>query len=495
MTLKLTANSFLSGVRQSGLVDDPQYDAILSEFRAAGGDSSNPTALAQAFIAKKLLTSWQAEQLLQGRCKGFVMGRYRLMSLLGTGENSAVFLARHVGLDRLCAIKILPSHRVKDTSYLARFYREAKAVANLNHANIVRAYDVDCQKNDDTELHFLVLEYIDGTNLEKLLAQRQKLTPTEAVDMIRQAAEGLGHAHDAGLVHRDIKPANILVEKNSTVKLLDLGLARFFRDTEEESLTLKHDEKVLGTADYLSPEQAVDSHSVDHRADIYSLGCTFYFALSGHPPFSDGTLVQRMLAHQTRPTPNIEEERDDLPPGLDAIIQKMMAKKPADRYQSAAEVADDLMVWLVDHADDVWRKRNRGLAAVAAKAGAENEPAAISPRAPATRPAPKAAAGTAGNVAPAATAKSATPQSRPASKGAPQRGAEVRPAAARPAAPEPAKPIARRRDNLPEWVWPVLLGTGLMVVVLVTGIWLYSVIRPNSTTTVQSGGDTNSANN
>jgi hypothetical protein len=202
-----------------------------------------------------------------------------------------------------------------------------------------------------------------------------------------------------------------------------------------------------------------------------------------------------MLAHQTRPTPNIEEERDDIPPGLDAIIQKMMAKKPADRYQSAAEVADDLMVWLVDHADDVWRKRNRGLAAVAAKAGAENEPAAISPRAPATRPAPKAAAGTAGNVAPAATAKSATPQSRPASKGAPQRGAEVRPAAARPAAPEPAKPIARRRDNLPEWVWPVLLGTGLMVVVLVTGIWLYSVIRPNSTTTVQSGGDTNSANN
>jgi eukaryotic-like serine/threonine-protein kinase len=487
MTLKLTANSFLAGIRQSGLVDDPQYDTMLSEYRAAGGDVSDPTALAQAFIARKLLTTWQAEQLLQGRCKGFVLGRYRLMSLLGTGENSAVFLARHVGLDRLCAIKILPSHRVKDTSYLARFYREAKAVANLNHGNIVRAYDVDSQKNDDTELHFLVLEYIDGTNMEKLVEQRKRLTHTEAVDMIRQAAEGLSHAHDAGLVHRDIKPSNILVEKNSTVKLLDLGLARFFRDTEEESLTLKHDEKVLGTADYLSPEQAVDSHNVDHRADIYSLGCTFYFALAGHPPFNDGALVQRMLAHQTRPTPNIEEERDDLPPGLDAIIQRMMAKKPADRYQSASEVADDLMVWLVDHADDIWRKRNRGLAAVAAKASLDGENLEPVNRPAQVRPATTKPVANPAKSAPAP--KSAATPVRATTKPAPTRTAEVRPAA------EPVRAVPRRADNLPEWFWPVLLGTGLMVVVLVSGIWLYSVTRPNATTTVQSNDDTPASNN
>lgn len=497
MTLKLTAQSFLQGIRQSGLLPVDDVDTFLAAYKQAGGDAANPTALAQAFVAKKLLTGWQAEQLLQGRCRGFLLGRYRLMSLLGTGENSAVFLARHTGLDRLAAIKILPAHRVKDTSYLGRFYREAKAVASLNHPNIVRAYDVDSQKNDETELHYLVLEYIDGSNLEKLVPREGRLTASSAVDAIRQAAMGLAHAHDAGLVHRDVKPSNILIDVDGTVKLLDLGLARFFRDEEEESLTLKHDEKVLGTADYLSPEQAIDSHGVDHRADIYSLGCTLFYALTGRPPFNDGTLVQRMLAHQTRPVPQLAELRDDLPPGLQPIIDKMMAKKPADRYQSATDIVDELTVWLLKNGDDAWRKKNRQLAAAATLAG-ETAPAArpekSAPSAAAPRPAtPRPGSSSTRiprNPVPSKPGEKPASGSRPASSGPrPEQKAAARlqsaPTPVKPAAPVNRAAAAVAKGPAPEWLMPALVGMGLSLIFLLTVFWVARSWRPSSTTTVQ----------
>jgi serine/threonine protein kinase len=493
MTLKLTAQSFLQGVRQSGLLEADRVDKLLAEFKQAGGDLSNPTALAQRFVASKLLTGWQAEQLLQGRCRGFLLGRYRLLSLLGTGENSAVFLARHGGLDRLAAIKILPSHRVKDTSYLGRFYREAKAVAALNHPNIVRAYDVDSQKNEETELHYLVLEYIEGTNLEKLVAKEGKLSASRAVDAIRQAAEGLGHAHTGGLVHRDVKPSNILVDKQGVVKLLDLGLARFFRDEEEESLTLKHDEKVLGTADYLSPEQAIDSHGVDHRADIYSLGCTLFYALTGHPPFNDGTLVQRMLAHQTRPVPKIEDERPDLPSGLQPILDKAMAKKAADRYQSATDFVDELTVWLLKNGDADWRKKNRQLAAAATLLGGPegetDRPAQSQASTPATTGKPVAKSGSS-ETRP--QQKSGQPVNRPGAKPgvrppqqsvATSKSAPSQPVVQRPA---PVAPVAKSKPSaVPEWLFPALVGMGLSLVLIVTIFWIASSWRPSATTTVQ----------
>lgn len=495
MTLKLTAQSFLQGVRQSGLLGADEVDAFLASYRDAGGESNNPTALAQAFVAGKLLTGWQAEQLLQGRCRGFLLGRYRLLSLLGTGENSAVFLARHTGLDRLAAIKILPAHRVKDTSYLGRFYREAKAVASLNHPNIVRAYDVDSQKNDDTELHYLVLEYIDGTNLEKLVIRDGRLSPSVAVDAIRQAAMGLGHAHEAGLVHRDVKPSNILIDGEGTVKLLDLGLARFFRDEEEESLTLKHDEKVLGTADYLSPEQAIDSHAVDHRADIYSLGCTLFYVLTGKPPFNDGTLVQRMLAHQTRPVPSLSESREDIAPGLQPIIEKMMAKKPGDRYQSATDIVDELTVWLLKNGDDAWRKKNRQLAAAAALAGDSPAPA---PQRSAPGASPTDSVRLANRPGTGSTRLPKTPQSvKPGEKTAPQKVGQAaqRPEQKPQSRPSPPSPKPAATSTLgslrgqsgqpPEWLMPALVGMGLSLIFLLTVFWVARSWRPSATTTVQ----------
>ncbi|MDB5335990.1 MAG: serine/threonine protein kinase [Planctomycetaceae bacterium] len=363
MTIKLTPASFLLGVRQSGLIDGVKLDAIVADLDRNGVDQHDAAALAHALVQRGALTDWQSEKLLQGRHKGFILGRYKLLGLLGAGEMSAVYLAEHMLLERRCAIKVLPGNRVKDTSYLGRFHREAKAVASLNHLNIVRAYDVDQQFDGGAEIHFLVMEFVEGRNLEKIVTAKGALKYVEAVDYIRQAADGLAHAHQAGLVHRDIKPENLLIDAQGTVKILDLGLARLFDQTDEESLTIKHDEKVLGTADYLAPEQAIDSHKVDARADIYSLGCTFYFALTGHPPFTEGTLVQRLFAHQTKSPRPVIEERADAPASLMSILDKMMAKKAADRYQSAAELAEVLTRWLVENGGQAWKIQHFSLVA------------------------------------------------------------------------------------------------------------------------------------
>ncbi len=360
MSLKLTAASFLNGVKSSGLVDGDTLEAITREMRAAGSDASDSRAIASELIRRELITSWQADKLLQGRHKGFFLGRYRLMRLLGTGQMSAVYLGRHILMDHLCAIKVLPADKVGDTSYLGRFYREAKAVAALNHPNVIRAFDVDKQVEAGTEIHFLVMEYVEGKPLTKLIEEKEDhhIDLILAVDTVRQAAEGLAHAHAFSMVHRDIKPDNLLVNDRGEVKILDLGLARFFKTTDEESLTLKHDERVIGTADYLAPEQAIDSHSVDSRADIYGLGCTFYYALTGHPPFTEGTLVQRLMAHQSQPVPPVTNERPDVSETITKILERMLAKKAADRYQTARELADDLTAWLLEFASDEWKEQH-----------------------------------------------------------------------------------------------------------------------------------------
>jgi serine/threonine-protein kinase len=245
-------------------------------------------------------------------------------------------------MQRRVAIKILPKNRVEDTSYLARFHREAQAAAALDDRNIVKAYDVD----NDGDIHYFVMEYVQGKDLQVLVRDGGPLDYNLAADYIRQAARGLAHAHEIGLIHRDVKPANLLVDKEGTIKVLDLGLARFSDDDGKASLTVTYDENVLGTADYLAPEQAIDSHGVDARADIYSLGCAFYFILTGHPPFPDGTLPQRIMAHQKDAPPSIRLDRKDCPIDLIRICAKMMAKKPAQRFQNMQQVADLLSKWL-----------------------------------------------------------------------------------------------------------------------------------------------------
>ncbi len=343
---KVTYDSFLDLVRRSGLIEHERLNALIAELQQAGDNLSltEPEALSKKLIDAGLITRWQSEQLLEGRYKGFFLGKYKLLDHLGTGGMSNVYLAEHVLMQRRVAIKVLPKNRVEDTSYLARFHREAQAAAALDHRNIVRAYDVD----NEGSIHYLVMEFVEGRDLQQLVKQKGPLDYVTAANYMRQAAEGLSHAHRAGLIHRDVKPANLLVDQRNVVKVLDLGLARFTGD-ERSSLTLTYDENVLGTADYLAPEQALDSHGVDARADIYSLGCSLYYLLTGHPPFPDGTLPQRLLKHQKEAPPSIFKDRADAPKDLVQICAKMMAKKPEQRFASMADVATIMTRWLVAH--------------------------------------------------------------------------------------------------------------------------------------------------
>ena len=360
MATKTTGESFAAHVKQSGLVTEEQIKRLWKELQQQGIDVEDSRILSDEMVNRNLLTRWQVDKLLQGKHKGFFLGKYRLLSHLGTGGMSSVYLAEHVVMRRRVAIKVLPQARIEDTSYLQRFHREAQAVAALDHPNIVRAYDVD----QEGKMHFLVMEYVPGLSLQDMVAQQGPLSYIKTAEYIRQAADGLQAAHSTGVIHRDIKPGNLLLDDKGIIKLLDLGLARMVDEGEQNSLTIQHDEKVLGTADYLAPEQAIDSHTVDTRCDIYSLGCTALFMLTGHPPFPEGTLAQRLLAHQTRQPAPITKDRPDAPPGLVAIIEKMMHKQPGERHQNAREVAQDLLQWLRENGGEEWGQLNPMLVGV-----------------------------------------------------------------------------------------------------------------------------------
>jgi len=358
MSTKLVA-AFLDRVQRSGLVPEARLSQLRQELDAQGVDLANPQAVAAALVERGAVTQWQVDKLLQGKHKGFFLGSYRLLRPLGKGGMGAVFLAQHEMMRRQCAIKVLPQTQIdKHSSVLDRFYVEAQAVASLDHPNIVRAYDVSKEVKDNKEIHYLVMEFVEGQDAQATVQETGPLDYVKAAEIIRQTANGLAHAHENGLIHRDIKPANLLLDKKGMVKILDLGLARFHDDSGAASLTAAHNETVLGTADYLSPEQALNSHNVDARTDIYSLGCTAYFLLTGHPPFPDGSVAQRLVAHQVKQPKPISDERRDVPPELAAIVSKMMAKNPDDRFPTAAEIASALAAWLVRYGGDDWRRQH-----------------------------------------------------------------------------------------------------------------------------------------
>src|SRR4051812_4538633 len=332
---------FLDLVRKSGLLPDGRLDEVLDRHRAAGTTPQSIDAFSSLLVREGLLTFFQAKQVKLGRYKRFTIGsKYRLLELIGAGGMGAVYLCEHTLMKRLVALKILPTEKLEDPSNLERFHREARAVAALDHPNIVRAYDIDLHE----KLHFLVMEYVDGNSLQDIIARHGPMDPVRAAHYIAQSAVGLQHAHELGMVHRDVKPGNLLLDRTGVIKVLDMGLARFFNKTQD-NVTEKYDEKcVLGTADYLAPEQAVSS-TVDIRADVYSLGGTLYFMLTGQTPFPDGTIAAKLVAHQTREPKPIESYRPDVPPGILAVLRKMMAKEPEDRFQEPIDVADALAEW------------------------------------------------------------------------------------------------------------------------------------------------------
>src|SRR5271166_4513234 len=336
-----TIDEFLELVKKSTVADDKRLAAHLDKLRVTGPVPADPGQLAGLMVRDGLLTHFQAEQLMLGKWRRFHIGKYKVLERLGAGGMGSVYLCEHKLMRRRVAVKVLPTAKADDPSSLERFYREARAVAALDHPNIVRAYDID----QDEKLHFLVMEHVDGASLQEIIKRSGPMSVLRVCHYMRQAALGLQHAHEsAGLVHRDIKPGNILVDRNGIVKILDMGLARFFHD-EDDILTKKYDENVLGTADYLAPEQALDSHAVDIRADIYSLGATFYYCLTGRTPFSEGTVAQKLIWHQTRKPKEIRSVRPDVPEEVIAIIDRMMAKDPSQRYATPLGVVEVLANW------------------------------------------------------------------------------------------------------------------------------------------------------
>jgi len=340
---KPNSKAFIDLVRRSNLLEDDQLDQAVARCKERHGGRlpEDVDVLADEMIEAGLMTRWHCEKLFEKKYKGFFLGKYRLLGHLGTGGMSSVYLAEHILMQRRVAIKVLPRSRVDDSSYLGRFHLEAKAAAKLDHGNIVRAYDVDNEGNT----HYLVMEYVAGKDLQEIVTEDGLPDFETAANYIAQAAEGLRHAHENGIIHRDVKPANVLVDEKGVVKILDMGLARIDEE-ESTSLTIAHEENVLGTADYLAPEQARSSHDVDARADLYSLGCTLYFLLTGHAPFPEGSLAQRIAKHQTEMPADIREDRPNCPQSLVNICKKMIQKKPERRYASAREVLGVLQHWL-----------------------------------------------------------------------------------------------------------------------------------------------------
>jgi serine/threonine-protein kinase len=345
-----TINTFVSLLRKSGLAEASEIDTVVGSLDNLDAPLSDEVT--KAFLDAKLITTWHLKQLLKGKHRGFFLERYKLLDELGKGGMSSVYLAEHTSMHLPVAIKVLPVKRVGEKSYLERFKREAKASFKLRHDNIAGATDFD----HNGDLWYIVLDYIEGEDLYQKVKRNGPLPIRDAVEYIRQAACGLQYAHEEGFVHRDIKPANLMLDTKGTVKILDLGLALVGDDDEEGGLTKAHDEKVLGTADYLAPEQAKNSHSADPRSDIYALGCTLYYLIVGRAPFARGSVIERIKAHWNEPAPNPLDELEKPPADLDsALIDlyfRMMEKHPDARPQTAGEVSEQLVAWLNQHQQD-----------------------------------------------------------------------------------------------------------------------------------------------
>jgi formylglycine-generating enzyme required for sulfatase activity/tRNA A-37 threonylcarbamoyl transferase component Bud32 len=332
MSLQSVAE-LVEALREGGLLDASQLKELTETLAQAHTETST---LAADLTRRGWLTDFQAEKLLQGKAKDLVLGPYVLLARVGQGGMGEVFKARHRLLSRVVALKITKKELLTDPTSERRFLREIQATARLAHPNIVTVHDA--ARIDDTQ--FFAMEYIEGADLGRIVKENGPLPIPRACDYIRQAALGLQHAFEQGLVHRDIKPSNLLVTADGgQVKILDMGVVRF-ADTDGSDLTATG--AVVGTPDYLAPEQATNSRAVDTRADLYSLGCTLYHLLTGRPPFPEGSALEKVLKHLHDPPSSIQKLRPDVPADLAAVLEKLLAKKPDQRFQKPKDVVDAL---------------------------------------------------------------------------------------------------------------------------------------------------------
>lgn len=335
--------SFKDAALQSRLVNSQQLrEAMMGVVRNVGRSMTveeiDDRDLAAVLVERGDITSYQADQLLAGRTR-LKLGAYIITDWIGQGGMGQVFKAVHEMLGRVSAIKVLPLQKATDES-VANFRREIRTQAQLDHPNLVRAFDA----GEDAGVHFLVVEYIPGTDLRRLVRQKGRLDIQQAANVIMQAAQGLEHAHSHNLIHRDIKPGNILVTPDGVAKVSDLGLAGFMHDADDPRAG-----KTVGTADYLSPEQIRTPHEITRSSDIYSLGCTLYYAITGKVPYPGGTPKSKARRHLEETPWHPRRFNEDVTDEFVDLIGDMMEKDPSLRIQSAQEVVDRLAPWASDN--------------------------------------------------------------------------------------------------------------------------------------------------
>ncbi len=354
-----TVGDLHEAIRTSQLLDPAQ----LAELARLQHRHAEVRALGREVVQRGWLTTYQINQLLQGRGAELVLGPYLILDKLGEGGTGQVYKARHRQSNRITALKVLRKDVQSDADTVRRFTRELEVARQVEHPNLIHTYEAGPIGNTLV----LAMEYVAGTNLDQLVKEAGPLPVNLACEYIRQAACGLAHAHERGLVHRDIKPGNLMVSDKTAdaaggirtaqttlrsplaaqqVKILDLGLARLLepsRNSPTKGLTmLTGDSVMMGTPDYMSPEQALDLHGADIRSDIYSLGCTAFYLLTGQPPYPGGSLAHKLMKHQQAEIPSLRQLRPEVPAAVEATVQKMLAKRPLDRFQTPAEVAQAL---------------------------------------------------------------------------------------------------------------------------------------------------------
>jgi len=337
----LTVEGFLKTVLRSGLLSSPQLQVALQPVP--------PERLADAkFLANHLvktgkLSRFQANKLLQGVIKGLVLGPFHMLAPIGKGGMGAVYLARDSRNQQLVAVKALPPKRAKaEERLLARFRREMEICQRVTHPNVARTFEVGV----DDDVHYIAMEYIPGKNLYKLVSEEGPLPVARAARLFYEVCLGLEHAHSQGLIHRDIKPSNIVITPDDRAKVLDLGLAMMHGEVQADRTVVGGQGYIVGTLDYLAPEQADDAFTVDLRSDIYGLGCTFYFALTKQAPFPGGNALQKLLRHRCDTPVSVCRLNSEVPPEMSAVVDKMMAKRKEERFATAAQVREALKPWV-----------------------------------------------------------------------------------------------------------------------------------------------------
>jgi serine/threonine protein kinase len=331
---------FLKTVLRSGILDRAQLQQALGALPSEGRD--DPQRVAEHLVKSGKLSRFQARKLLKGAALGLVLGPFQVLAPIGRGATGTVYLARDSRSQQLLALKVLPPRRAREQErVLARFRREMEMFQRVAHPHIPMLYDVGVLH----DVHYIAMEFIPGQSLHRLVAKQGPLAVPRAARIFSEVASALDHAHNQGLVHRDIKPSNILITPHDHAKLLDLGLALWEGERGSDRSVIGGAGYVVGTMDYISPEQARDPTRVDARSDLYGLGCTLFFVLTGRPPFPAGTSKEKIQRHLHDEPPLVTEFNTAVSPAFAAIVRKLMAKKPRERYPSAAVLREELLMW------------------------------------------------------------------------------------------------------------------------------------------------------